>query len=102
MMLQGQALGEAADGGLSLPGKAAQGQKKLILLRLKAGGFGCGVATVHKLADAVAQLGESAVIGLGDFRLHAFSISQCDVIANGGIRHATMSANSDWLEPPAA
>jgi hypothetical protein len=83
VMLEGEAFGEVLNGGLAALGEATNGEEHQVLLRLEAYGAGFGVAFAKEVADAVAQLGEGAVLRGSDVRRHDRSISYCDITGQG-------------------
>lgn len=62
VVLDLQAFGERADGGVVGSGQSFDGEERLILLRLNSGGAGGLLAQILKAAHLIAEFRQSAVI----------------------------------------
>jgi hypothetical protein len=89
VMPEEQTFREAADAGVVVVGKFANGKKHLVLLWFEAGGLGGIIAAAEKAPDTIAQFGECGVFGVTDFFSHFLIISHCDInaSANRCFRH---------------
>ena len=84
VMLEDQAFGEVADGGINAGGEAANSEQEEILLGLEAGGARLGVAFTNEEADAVTEFREGAIFRGGDAGAHLLSLSRHDILRQRG------------------
>ena len=59
-----ESLGQSADGRNSTAGQPLQGEERLMVLRLESGGPSAAATPLEETADAVAELGERAILAL--------------------------------------
>ena len=84
VMLEDQAFGEVADGGINAGGEAANSEQEEILLGLEAGGARLGVAFTNEEADAVTEFREGAIFRGSDAGAHLLSLSRHDILRQRG------------------
>jgi len=78
MMLEEEALGEAANIGFRLMRHGSESKKHLVVLRLDTRGFGGAITAANKLADTKAKFRQGNIFAVGHVLTHDASISQRD------------------------